>query len=57
MSGARRIEDPAKLPMGAADLSTALEMTDYACRDDQIRFLVIPSVTESEVERRRIGCW
>ena len=28
-----------------------------ACRDDQIRFLVIPSVTESEIERRRVGCW
>src|SRR3954471_8232667 len=26
-----------------------------ACGDDQIRLLVIPSVTKSEVERRRIG--
>ena len=46
----------AYLAVTARDPSTSLEMTRLlSCRDAQIRFLIIPSVTESEVERRRIG--
>ena len=43
---------------GRVAVQGSLEMTNrglLAGSDDQIRFLVIPSVTESEVERRRIG--
>ena len=46
---------PRHLERSAAESRNPRISALLARSDDQIRFLVIPSVTESEVERRRIG--
>src|SRR5262245_25314627 len=62
-------KDPPKLPMSLPRLKRPRRLAGalqprpcsgmkprglLSCRDDQVRFPVVPSITESETERRRI---
>ena len=46
---------PESVPGCVATGLRSRRRNSLSCRDDQVRFLKIPSITESEVERRRIG--